>query len=175
MQGNVQFSPQFCAHGIISSGSLANCSFNFSFKWTSKTLIERWKYFASRLEISIADLNGFKGPFCRLWGGFYRRLTRFARFEDSINSFAHALYSLHVFYAWWIESSIKSTCNGFLLEMLRSLRVYILKQSRLIAAEYSPRFHKMVVNYLKLSEVWMLWALLGTDDFFFGVRCTTET
>ena len=29
----------------ISCGSFTNCTFNFHFKWTSKTLIERWKCF----------------------------------------------------------------------------------------------------------------------------------
>jgi len=40
VQENIQFSTQSWEHGIISGGSFANCSFNFHFKWTSKTLIE---------------------------------------------------------------------------------------------------------------------------------------
>ena len=40
VQENIQFSTQSCEHGIISGGSFANCSFNFHFKCTSKTLIE---------------------------------------------------------------------------------------------------------------------------------------
>ena len=48
--------------------------------------------------------------------------------EASVNTFAHALCRLHVFHAW-IEMSIKSTLDGFLLQMLlRSLREYTLKQ-----------------------------------------------
>jgi len=38
---NIQLSPQSCARGIISCGSFVNCSFNFHFKSTSKTFIER--------------------------------------------------------------------------------------------------------------------------------------
>ena len=48
--------------------------------------------------------------------------------NNAFREFAHALYRLHVFHAW-IERSIKSIFNGFLLKMLlRSLPVYILKQ-----------------------------------------------
>ena len=32
VQENIQFSTQSCEHGIISSGSFVNCSFNFHFK-----------------------------------------------------------------------------------------------------------------------------------------------
>ena len=50
-------------------------------------------------------------------------------FKDSVNTFAHVLFTTCVFlFHALIEKSIKSTHNGFLLKFLRSLLVYILKQ-----------------------------------------------
>ena len=62
----------------------------------------------------------------------------------------------------WIERSIKSIFNGFLLKMLlRSLPAYILKQlffsisvnSGRIFCHYSPRFQRIIVNYF---EFWLV-------------------
>ena len=79
---------------------------------------------------------------------------RFAMFGDSVNSFANVSFSLQAVHAL-IEKSIKSTFNGFLYFWLhRLLLLYVIKQlffflkSRWIAAEYLPRFRRIIVKYL---------------------------
>ena len=78
---------------------------------------------------------------------------RFAMFGDSVNSFANVSFSLQAVHAL-IERSIKSTFNGFLYFWFHKLLLlYVIKQplffkSRWIAAEYLPRFRRIIVKYL---------------------------
>ena len=93
----------------------------------------------------------------------FLEVRKYLIFCKPFREFAHALYRLHVFYSW-IERSIRSIFNGFLLKMLlRSLSVYILKQSisvnssriftsplcgsvNILPLLYSPRFQRIITG-----------------------------
>lgn len=152
----------------------ANCSVNFHYKWRIKMFCKQ------------TDLAMFKDHFARSWRWCYRRLTTFAIFEDSVNSFARALYRLHVFRTW-IDRSIKSSFDGFLLKVSRSSVVEIpscvyTKTILFNLGDCSPRLQRIIVKILqayitfgfyrvinankrpKCSNMYSLWRTVGYDS-----------
>ena len=97
------FPPKSCTHCLFSGWSFPK----FSFQVKKKTLIERWIGFAADFWLRLLIWMLLKDHFAILWRGFSQRLTKFAMFENSVNSVVHASCRLHIFHTQ-TERSIRS-------------------------------------------------------------------